>query len=145
MWAAYGLKKPPKPRYVGLQGILWFVTSNLVRSQDFAKYGGMCVDGCGGRVERWQDAHCGHYQTASKASTRFDLQNLGLQLAGCNKEQGSGDVIKSTGFAQEIDRRHGAGTAARIVEKSKPTFIPTEEWLKEQIDIRLKALASLNH
>ncbi len=142
MWAAYGLKKPPKPRYVGLQGVLWFITSNLVRSQDFAKYRGLCVDGCGGRVEDWHNADCGHYQTASKASTRFDLQNLALQLKGCNAQQGNGDVIKSTGFAHEIDRRHGAGTAATIVEKSKVVGHLSDDWLKEQIEIRLALLST---
>lgn len=118
MWEEFGLKKPAKPRYVGLQGVLWFLTSTLVRRQDFALYGGMCVDGCGEKVSNWKDAHAGHFQTASKPTTRFIRENLGLQLPGCNKAQQEGDSSKTIGFAKEIDRRHGAGTADKIIALS---------------------------
>lgn len=109
LWEEFGLKKPPKPRYTGLQGILWFLTSNVVRSQEFALYGGICVDGCGGKVERWQDADCGHFQNAGKVNTRFLRKNLGLQLKSCNA---NGGFIY--GFGKTINERYGEGTAEEL-------------------------------
>ena len=146
MWVEFGLKKPPVPRYVGLQGVLWFLVSKAVRMADFAKYGGLCVDGCGGKVNRWEDADCGHFQTASRPATRFDPRNLALQLKGCNKAQQEGDVSKPMGFAREIDRRHGEGTADAIIALSKANGqknLPNEE-LREQITFYKEKVDNFN-
>lgn len=132
LWASFGLVRPQKPRYVGLAGILWCVASQAVRRQEFALYGGLCVDGCGQRVERWEDAHCGHFEGAGKAATRFLRENLGLQHPNCNLDQRNGRAVQYS-YGQEIDRRYGAGKAAEIRARSNETFTITEPYLLEEI------------
>jgi hypothetical protein len=117
LWKEYGLVRPPKPRYEGLAGILWFVLSRYVRRAEFALYGGLCVDGCGGRVENWQDADCGHFRASSRGfATRFKRENLGLQKKSCNNPTWSPD--SSYGFGITIDKRYGKGTAEKLTKLS---------------------------
>lgn len=137
LWESYGLKKPPKPRYVGLQGILWFLMSQNIRREEFAKYGGRCVDGCGRAVSDWKSADCGHFQTAARASTRFLRENLALQTRYCNTMQRYGDANHYL-FGKEIDARYGDGTAERIVESSRCSSVVSKEFLLEKIDEELK-------
>lgn len=129
-WTEYGLKKPQKPRYVGLQGILWFVVSSAVRQEEFIKYDGYCVDGCGGRVERWQDADCGHFQDAGKVNTRFCRENLGLQLKGCNMGRDF-----AYGFGNTINERYGKGTAEYLIELSRQ---PGKNMDNEELDKEIR-------
>lgn len=132
LWASFGLIRPAKPRYVGLQGILWFLTSKAVRMEDFALYGGLCVDGCGVRVERWQDADCGHFQTAGRSATRFLRENLALQTRACNTKQRQGDA-RHYSFGKELNRRYGEGTAERMIELSEKGMVMTEEYVRAKI------------
>lgn len=132
LWESFGLIRPQKPRYVGLQGILWFLASKAVRSQEFAKYGGFCGDGCGGRVENWQDAHCGHFESAGRAQTRFLRENLILQLPRCNTDQNNGRAIQYR-IGKTINERYGEGTAERIQEKANTTGSLSEEEILTKI------------
>lgn len=133
MWESYGLKKPLYVRYTGLQGVLWYFVSRTVRQEDFKAYGGLCVDGCGKKVNDWKEADCGHFQTASRAGTRFMRENLALQTRECNTKQRHGDA-RHYSFGVEIDRRHGAGTANRIIEISETPTKLTDEWLRGEIN-----------
>lgn len=117
-WAHYGLKKPGKPRFKGLAGVLWFVLSRYVRKSEFLAYGGMCVDGCGRYIPDWHEADCGHFMASSKGfCTRFQRENLGLQTKYCNNPLWSPD--SSYGFGVMIDKRYGAGTALRLSFEAK--------------------------
>lgn len=112
-WATYGLKKPPKPRFKGLAGVLWYVLSRYVRKSEFITYQGMCVDGCGRKVLAWEEADCGHFRASNRGfCTRFLRENLGLQTKYCNNPMFSPD--SAYGFGLTIDQRYGVGTAQRL-------------------------------
>lgn len=132
LWASFGLVRPPKPRYVGLQGILWFVCSKAVRMEEFAKYGGYCGDGCGGRVSDWREAHCGHFESAGRAQTRFLRENLILQLPRCNTDQNNGRAIQYR-IGKTINQRFGEGTAERVAELANTTGSLPESYILEKI------------
>lgn len=132
LWASFGLVRPVKPRYVGIQGICWFVTSKAVRMEEFAKYGGLCGDGCGGKVERWQDAHCGHFESAGRAQTRFVRKNLILQLRRCNTDQNNGRAIQYR-IGKTINERYGEGQAEHVSELANTTGSLSEEYILEKI------------
>ncbi len=132
LWMSFGLERPQKPRYVGVQGVLWFLASKAVRSQEYALYGGLCGDGCGGKAERWQDAHCGHFETARKAQTRFLRENLCLQLAKCNTDQNNGRAIQYR-MGKEINKRYGEGTAERVQALANTTGSLSEDYILQKI------------
>lgn len=132
LWSSFGLIRPAKPRYVGLQGILWFLASKAVRMEEFAFYGGYCGDGCGGKVERWQEAHCGHFESAGRAQTRFLRENLILQLPKCNTDQNNGRAIQYR-IGKTINERYGAGTAELIQELANTIGSLSEEYILEKI------------
>ena len=117
LWREYGLTRPSKPRYEGLAGILWYVLSKYVRRQEFALYGGLCVDGCGRKVENWEDADCGHFRASSRGfATRFKRENLGLQTKYCNSPMGgNGNQYM---FGKTIDKRYGEGMADELTRLS---------------------------
>lgn len=132
LWRSFGLVRPPEPRYVGLQGICWYLASRAVRSQEYALYGGLCVDGCGKIVERWEEAHCGHFQGAGSAATRFLRENLGLQNKDCNLDQKNGKAVQYS-YGKAINQRYGEGTAERLIEASKRPHVLKEGELLEYI------------
>ena len=139
MWNEYGLEKPSKPRYSGLAGILWYVTSQYVRKEEFIKYGGRCVDNCGWVAQAWnEDTDCGHFRPAKSLATRFLRENLALQRKHCNSPRGGNG--RQYDFGIEIDKRYGLGTAERLTELSKTTSKPfSKEWYHQEI-LRIQAL-----
>lgn len=141
LWAEFGLKKPPKPRYSGLGGILWYVMSQYVRKSEWLKYG-TCVDGCGAKIDDWHNADCGHLKSASRLATRFQRENLGLQKKWCNSPYG-GDG-NPVGFAKTVDERYGPGTAERLERESKVLTKPfPKSWYLEQIKLYQEKLNNL--
>ena len=132
LWASFGLVRPVKPRFAGIQGILWFVTSKAVRMEEWAKYGGLCGDGCGGRAESWKDAHCGHFESSGRAQTRFVRENLVLQLARCNTDQNNGRAIQYR-MGKVINERYGEGTAERVQALANTTGSLPEDYILEKI------------
>lgn len=144
LWASFGFVRPVKPRYVGIQGILWFVCSKAVRMEEFAKYGGYCGDGCGGKVENWQDAHCGHFESAGRAQTRFVRENLILQLPKCNTDQNNGRAIQYR-IGKTINERYGEGTAEQVSELANTTGSLSEEYILEKIAYYKAILETVNN
>lgn len=141
LWAEYGLEKPPYVRYSGLAGILWCVMSRHIRKTEFEQYDGACVDGCGRKVLDWREADCGHFMSASKLSTRFLRENLGLQTKFCNSPFMGND--NTYGYGKTINERYGAGTAERIIELSRKTSEPlTKAWYDAEIRKYLKLSTS---
>lgn len=138
LWHEFGLEMPQYIRYSGLGGILWHLTSRYVRMEEFKKYGGHCVDGCGRYVERYEDADCGHFRSAKSLSTRFLRENLGLQHKYCNSPHGGNG--NQYAFGKIIDQRYGAGTADRLTELAAQTSTPfSKEWYRTEIR-RIKEL-----
>lgn len=138
-WKAYGLTKPAKPRFQGLQGVLWYVVSRYIRKSEYQQYNGACVDGCGRIVEDWRDADCGHFRASSRGfCTRFDRRNLGLQTKYCNNPTWSPD--SAYGFGRTIDERYGAGTADELTRLSHKVC---REWTPNEYDIAIKGYIKL--
>ncbi len=142
LWLSFGLIRPPKPRYVGLQGILWFLASKAVRMEEYAKYGGVCGDGCGGKVDKWQDGHAGHFESAERAQTRFLRENLVLQLPTCNYDQKNGRAIQYR-MGKIINERHGEGTAERVQALANTTGSLSEEYILTKIAEYQQVLSTL--
>lgn len=132
LWDLYGVQKPSYTRYSGLQGVLWCLVSQYVRQVEFKEYDGYCVDGCGRRVERWQDADCGHFRSARSLATRFSRENLGLQTKYCNSPRGGNG--NQYAFGKAIDQRYGAGTADKLTELAQGTSAPFKDaWYDAEI------------
>lgn len=138
LWTSFGLVRPQKPRYVGLQGICWYLASKAVRSQEYALYG-VCVDGCGTVIERWEDTDCGHFQGAGSPLTRFRRENLGMQTKTCNLDQKNGKAVQYS-YGKEINKRYGEGTAESLIQESKVSRPLTEEELLGYINYYQKIL-----
>jgi hypothetical protein len=59
--------------------------------------------------------HCGHFMSRRYEATRYDEKNCAPQCVSCNSfHQG-----RQFRFGQEIDKRHGKGTAEKLEMKSK--------------------------
>ena len=135
LWGEYGLKVPPKPRFQGLQGVFWYAISQFVRKDEFLRFGGECVDGCGRHISDWHAADCGHCVASSRGfRTRFLRQNLGLQTKYCNNPIFSPD--SSLGFGVTIDKRYGKGTAAKIKDMLK--LPPLSEYSPKEYDKQIR-------
>lgn len=140
LWATYGLTRPPKPRFKGLKGILWYCISRYIRKSEFIKYKGQCVDGCGRIIPRWEDADCGHFRAASRGfCTLFLRENLGLQTKYCNKPDWGGKDA-AYGFGKTIDKRYGTGTADRLTQLSHGTC---QEYSKPEYDKEIRRYIKL--
>lgn len=117
LWASYGLSRPPKPRFKGLAGILWYVMSRAIRKEEFEKYGGKCVS-CATILKDWRLGDCAHFRASSRGMcTRFLRLNLALSCKKCNNPTWSPDAAGP--FAVELDRRYGLGTALSLIEQSR--------------------------
>lgn len=80
MWAEFGLKRPPKPRYSGLRGVLWYVFSKFIRERDKDL---PCIN-CGLMKE---DRHAGHFIPTGKCGWDgmvFDDMNVHSECSSCN-------------------------------------------------------------
>ena len=139
LWRGYGLQRPAKPRFQGLQGVLWFCVSRYIRKLEFQQHGGECVDGCGRVITRWQDADCGHFRASSRGfCTRFVRENLGIQTKYCNNPDWSPD--SSYGFGLTIDKRYGAGTAEKLKQLSHGTC---QEYSQPEYDAEIRKYIAL--
>lgn len=139
LWGQYGLEVPKYVRYTGLQGVLWCVMSRYVRKSEWEQFDGFCVDGCGRKIEKWQDADCGHFRSAKSLATRFARENLGLQTKYCNSPRGGNG--NQYAFGKVIDQRYGTGTADRLTHEAAQLSKPFKDaWYDKQIRHYLKLL-----
>lgn len=111
-WAVYGLNRPAKPRYVGLKGIYWFVTSLYVRIRDYKMWG--CCIGCGKTVNSWRDLQGGHFINTKTCGfdLLFDLKNVNGECGGCNAYD-----KQKLGYERRLDERYGPGTALSLKDR----------------------------
>lgn len=95
-----------------VQKRLWKLTSDYVRIHEFYTYGNKCVS-CNRQFESWKSAQCGHYKTwgASNSYAKYNLQNLAIQCAFCNRDSGANIGYK---FAEQLKQRHGDDILERI-------------------------------
>ena len=72
---------------------------------------------------------CGHFQSRSAYSTRWDITNCQVQCYGCNVMQQG----RQYQFGLNLEKKYGKGTAEKLLIKSKQTVKYSNEDLQELI------------
>jgi hypothetical protein len=105
----------------------WKKFSEFIRRRDSDENGmGRCIT-CNKPVT-WKYADAGHFISREKEATLFDEKNVHLQCKQCNGPK-SGRQYEH-GLA--IDEMYGAGTAEKLLLKSK-MFCQRKKWHYEEI------------
>ena len=102
----------------------WF--SLYIRLRDANEYGAVQCITCGCIKDYKKGGmQCGHFQSRSHLSTRFDEVNCQPQCVGCNMFK-QGEQYK---FSLALDAKYGGGTAEELQLKSRQTLkIPRVEY-----------------
>lgn len=90
------------------------VFSEFIRLRD-SDQNGICKCITSGEYFHWRDCDAGHFITRDNKATRWDEQNVNAQGRGDNRFK-SGKQFEH-GLA--IDKKHGPGTASKLLIKSK--------------------------
>lgn len=123
------------------KGVYWYFFSLAVRKRDVAKWG-MCIS-CE-RAITVETSQGGHFMPAADCGRDllFDPLNVNAECEHCN----AFDETHLLGYAEELDRRYGSGTARSLRERRKnykASKTPLKDWNKiiyaEKIEV-LKAL-----
>lgn len=121
----------------------WKVVSDYVRKRDWEKYGGFCSDGCGTRIEHWQDGDCGHWKAWSVCHGlfKYELTNLAFQSSNCNRLS---DGRVGYGLGETLKIRWGNNHLDWIeFENEKYRGKKIEEW--ELVEMVAKLAPELVH
>ena len=105
----------------------WF--SLYIRLRDANDFGLVQCFTCGVVKPYNKGMQCGHFQSRSHLSTRFDEVNCQPQCVGCNMFK-QGEQYK---FALNIDAKYGEGTAQELQFLSKTTLKITRVEYSEKI------------
>lgn len=108
------IKTKKKDSIASLDKKLWKVFSEYVRRRDADERGCVYCVTCS-KYDHYKNMDAGHFISRRHASTKFDEQNVFPQCPGCNL-YGAG---KQYEFGLALDRMFGAGTADKILLKSK--------------------------
>tara|TARA_R110001592_G_scaffold101704_3_gene287687 strand:- start:16622 stop:17014 length:393 start_codon:yes stop_codon:yes gene_type:complete len=83
-----------------------------------------------GKVSHYKkNMQCGHFQSRSAYSTRWDITNCQVQCYGCNVMQQG----RQYQFGLNLEKKYGKGTAEKLLIKSKQTVKYSNEDLQELI------------
>ncbi len=83
-----------------------------------------------GKVSHYKkNMQCGHFQSRSAYSTRWDITNCQVQCYGCNVMQQG----RQYQFGLNLEKKYGEGTAEKLLIKSKQTVKYSNEDLQELI------------
>lgn len=123
---SWGIDPKRALRYNGVKGVYWHYFSIHVRKRDFMQYG-RCIS-CNKKVEDWKLCDAGHFVAASRSrKLQFHPQNVNLQCKFCNGPYNS--KASGAGYAVNLDKRYGAGTAAKLWEmKEGISHEMPDEW-----------------
>lgn len=99
--------------------------SRYIRQRD-ANHAGMVKCYTCGVVKHWKSVDCGHFQTRSKYSTRWDVDNARPQCKRCNMF--SGEQFK---FGKALDEEFYEGFADEMIRKSNETVKFTNAELED--------------
>ncbi len=116
------MKKKKLKSIKSLHKKAWALMSEYVRLRDK----GICVT-CGKKDDP-KLMHAGHF--VHKRSMDFDGRNISCQCPQCNKWKHGNLGI----YAIEIDKKHGAGTAEKLIIKGHEVKKFTREELTEIIE-----------
>jgi len=90
-----------------------------------------------GKVSHYKkNMQCGHFQSRSAYSTRWDITNCQVQCYGCNVMQQG----RQYQFGLNLEKKYGEGTAEKLLIKSKQTVKYSNEDLQELIQYDLLIL-----
>ena len=84
---------------------------------------------CGKISHYKKNMQCGHFQSRSSYSTRWDPTNCQVQCYGCNVMQQGRQYV----FGLNLEKKYGNGVAEDLLIKSKQTVKYSNEDLKEMI------------
>ena len=115
----------------------WF--SLYIRLRDANDFGLVQCFTCGVVKLYNKGMQCGHFQSRSHLSTRFDEVNCQPQCVGCNMFK-QGEQYK---FALNIDAKYGEGTAQELQFLSKTTLKITRVEYNEKITYYKEAVNNL--
>lgn len=90
------------------------IFSEFIRLRD-SNQDGICKCITSGEYFHWRDCDAGHFITRDNMATRWEEENVNAQGRGDNRFK-SGKQFEH-GLA--IDKKHGPGTAAKLLIKSK--------------------------
>ena len=118
----------------------WF--SLYIRLRDATDEGMVQCFTCGKVANYKMGMQCGHFQSRTHLSTRFNEQNCQVQCSGCNIFK-QGEQYK---FSLMLDAKYGEGTALELeykarqsVKITKAEYIEYISYYKEAVDNLLKA------
>lgn len=89
----------------------------------------------------WKKQHCGHFVPRQYLSTRWSEENCQTQCFACNIHYGG----QGATFAVRLDKKYGAGTAAKLESKRWETIKLDPLWYEEQIKIYKEKLKKVEY
>ena len=104
------------------------VVSDFVRKKDSVDGIATCYT-CGSKKE-WKRMQCGHFVSRNNSATRYDLNNLRVQCAGCNV-WGRG---RYAAFADQPINGLGTRPLKELLEKGRSIYQLTIKELQEIIE-----------
>jgi hypothetical protein len=107
-------KKPKKTDRQRLINKLDTIFSEFIRLRDSDK-NGICKCITSGEYFHWQSCDAGHFITRDNMATRWDETNVNAQGRGDNRFKSG----KQYEHGLAIDKKHGQGTADKLLFKSK--------------------------
>ena len=103
------------------------IFSKYIRRKDSINDIAKCVT-CG--VERdWKELQCGHFQSRSHYSTRWNELNVGVQCISCNIFKNGQQYL----FSRYLDKTYGEGTSNELFLKSQELAKFTTNEIEELI------------
>lgn len=132
-WRGLAYKQPYQ------KGIYWYWFSLEVRKRDVEKYG-TCVS-CGKPIGMYCDA--GHFMPAGDCGRDliFDPRNVNAECKGCN----AFDKTHLLGYAQNLDKRYGKGTAQKLRDRRKAykeSKTPVKDFSAREYEVLITNLPS---
>lgn len=120
------------------KGIYWYFFSLHIRKRDVERYG-RCIS-CDRPIEI-DTCDAGHFMPARDCGKDllFDELNVNAECSGCN----GFDETHLLGYAEGLDRRYGAGTAAMLRLRRqvvKATEVPIKDWSRLQYAEKIRQL-----
>lgn len=101
--------------------------SKYIRRKDSINDIAKCVT-CG--VERhWKELQCGHFQSRTHYSTRWNELNVGVQCISCNIFKNGQQYL----FSRYLDKTYGEGTSNELFLKSQKLAKFTTNEIEELI------------
>ena len=104
----------------------------LIKKRD----GYVCIT-CKSRC-RGRNRHAGHFRKRGMFATRFNLENVNLQCARCNKWLHGNEGV----YAVELDKKYGQGTAGALVFLSGRKVKWPTSYLLRLIEAAKKGIAA---